>query len=397
MSDLSALDGLPVGTPLLGGHYKVGRAIGRGGFAITYLGSDVPMQRAVAIKEFYPFESCTRVGRSVQPSGGLGEEGYAAWRIRFVEEARTLASFDHTGIVRIHTVFEENNSAYMVMEWVPGNTLGTLLQLRGTLPVNEAIGYVKKVAGALEVVHESGLLHRDIKPDNIMVTPNGGVVLIDFGAARQFVSLRTKRMTRVLTPGYAPLEQYSLEARFGPSTDIYALSATLYHLITGSVPVPAPDRLFGAELGSPRNFVPSINPNVDAAIMKALDLSATFRHQTVSEFVAALTSVAAPAKRRPRADSGFNARTTLPDGRPSIDEVIAVFEDDLDYLRCLRDYLCEVSRDGEELVVRMFEAGVTSTPRAVLRCGIGSLPYISVNGHTLEYHRGLIRQAFLEQ
>src|SRR5436190_3510518 len=241
---------LPPGTKLQGGVYSVGRVLGQGGFGITYLGGDIRSRRPVAIKEFFPYGS-TRKGTNVQPFGGLPTSEYASTRMRFLDEARILTRFDHPAIVDVYGTFEENNTAYMVMELLRGRTLGQLVEERGPLPESEAVRHIVRAGEALEVVHAASLLHRDLKPDNLMLNDTGDVVLIDFGTARTFAAGKTGRMTTMVTPGYAPLEQYGEHVRFGPFTDIYALGATFYHLLTGRMPPSATDRARGVELGEP--------------------------------------------------------------------------------------------------------------------------------------------------
>src|SRR5262249_55420317 len=153
----------------------------------------------------------------------------------FLDEALILAQFQHPSIVQVYASFEENNTAYMVMEYLKGKTLATLLEGRGTIPERDAVGYIQQVGEALEVVHRANLLHRDIKPENIIVTDDRRVVLLDFGTAREFAAGRTRQMTAMLTEGYAPLEQYTQNARFGACIDVYALGGTLYHLLTGTL------------------------------------------------------------------------------------------------------------------------------------------------------------------
>jgi len=210
---------------------------------------------------------------------------------RFLDEARLLASLNHPGIVRVYDFFEENNTAYMVMEFLRGKSLAKLVEERGgALSEREAVGYILKVCEALDVVHKAGYLHRDIKPDNIIVCEDGRVVLIDFGAARAHMAGKTGRMTVILTPGFAPYEQYATMARFGPPLDIYALGATLYFLLTGEVPVSAPDRAIGVELKSVRELNGSVSRQVDEAVMKAMAMKVNERPQSVEEFVKLLTS-----------------------------------------------------------------------------------------------------------
>jgi serine/threonine protein kinase len=160
----------------------------------------------------------------------------------------------------------------------------------GALSEQEAVGYILKVCEALDVVHKAGYLHRDIKPDNIIVCGDGRVVLVDFGAARSFMAGRTGRMTVILTPGFAPLEQYAEQAKRGAYTDIYALGATLYYLLTGEVPISAPDRAIGVELRGVREINGRVSRQVEEAVMKAMAMRVEERPQSVEEFVRLLTS-----------------------------------------------------------------------------------------------------------
>jgi serine/threonine protein kinase len=210
---------------------------------------------------------------------------------KFLEEARLLASLNHPGIVKVYDFFEANNTAYMVMEYLRGKSLAKLVEERGgALSEKEAVGYILKVCEALDVVHKAGYLHRDIKPENIIVCGDGRVVLIDFGAARAYMAGKTGRMTVILTPGYAPLEQYAEQAKRGAYTDIYALGATLYYLLTGQVPVSAADRFSGVELKSVREINGRVSRQVEEAVMKAMAMRVEERPQSVEEFVRLLTS-----------------------------------------------------------------------------------------------------------
>jgi WD40 repeat protein/predicted Ser/Thr protein kinase len=280
---------LPLGTKLFGGKYSVGKVLGQGGFGITYMGADNLLSRPVAIKELFP-EGCQRNGTTVQPTR-ITPSDFASMKQRFLDEARLLASLNHPGIVKVYDFFEENNTAYMVMEYLRGKSLAKLVEERGgALSEQEAVGYILKVCEALEVVHKAGYLHRDIKPENIIVCGDGRVVLVDFGAARSFMAGRTGRMTVLLTPGFAPLEQYAEQAKRGAYTDIYALGATLYYLLTGQVPVSAADRFSGVELRSVREINGRVSRQVEEAVMKAMAMRVEERPQSVEEFVRLLTS-----------------------------------------------------------------------------------------------------------
>ncbi|QXC63214.1 protein kinase [Aquihabitans sp. G128] len=235
---LAAAAELVEGARLSDGRYQILRVIGRGGFGITYDVGDRRLQRRVAMKELFP-ESAVRHG-SLVLTPPQGRAGFRAARDRFLREARVLARFTHPGIVRVYEVFEEHGTAYLVMELLEGRTLIELLQQRGkAFPEAEVLDVAGRVAAALRPVHAAGVLHRDVNPSNVMMTHHGRIVVIDFGLARDYDQDQTVGMTRVVTPGYAPIEQYRGEGRFGPSTDVYGLAATCYRLATGKVPVSA--------------------------------------------------------------------------------------------------------------------------------------------------------------
>jgi serine/threonine protein kinase len=284
---LAAAAELPVGTRLNEGRYQVLSVIGRGGFGITYDAGDRRLQRRVAVKELFP-ESAVRHG-SVVLTPPQGRSGFQAARDRFLREARVLARFTHPGIVRVFEVFEEHGTAYLVMELLEGRTLIDLLQQRGE-PFTEAeiLDVAGRVAAALRPVHAAGVLHRDINPSNVMLTHHGRIVVIDFGLARDFDAHPAVGVTRVVTPGYAPLEQYRGEGRFGPATDVYGLAATCYRLATGKVPVSALERDGGADLPAPHRVNPAISKEVGDAILDGLEIEPDHRPQDLDAFLARL-------------------------------------------------------------------------------------------------------------
>lgn len=278
---------LPPKTALNNGRYIIEDVLGSGGFAITYKATDTLLGRKVVIKEFFFSDGCIRVGRSVQiVKAKIEVQDFEEMKQKFLEEAKVLAKLKHRGIVEVYDFFEDNNTAYIVMEFVEGKPLSKILQERGgVMEEREAMGYIQQVCEALRVVHGAGYLHRDIKPENIMVCDDGRVVLIDFGAARQFMAGKTGSYSVILTPGYAPLEQYARKVRLGPYTDIYALGATMYHLVTGQVPIEATDRVQGVGMGSPREINPRVSEVVSEAVMRALEIEAAKRPQSVDEFL----------------------------------------------------------------------------------------------------------------
>src|SRR5271157_2237290 len=283
---------LPVGTRLQGDLYSIGKVLGQGGFGITYLGSDSGLKRAVAIKEFFPqVQGCSRDGATVQPGGMITHLEYRQEKDKFLTEGQRLAQFQHPSIVKVFSLFEENNTAYMVMEFLRGKTLLKVVEEEGPLEEKDAVAYIVQIAEALDVIHGLKLLHRDIKPENIIITEEGRAVFVDFGTAREFAAGKTRRMTTTLTPGYAPLEQYGQRARFGVFTDIYALGATLYHLLAGEMPIHATDRATGVELGAPHQINPKVSRNVSDAVMWALEMRVEKRPQSVRDFLIAMKGV----------------------------------------------------------------------------------------------------------
>ena len=225
---------LPSGTLLE--EYRLHSVLGAGGFGITYRAEDTHLNKVVAIKEYLPSEFATRTGtRTVVPHSGTQAQDYHWGLTRFLDEARALARFDHPHLNKVHRYFEANGTAYLVLEYIEGETLGDLLDRRGTLPEVELHRLLAEVLGGLAVVHEAGYVHRDVKPGNLMLRDeDGSAVLLDFGAARQAVSQRSRSVTSILTPGYAPIEQYGMRAEdVGPWSDIYALGMVAYRCISG--------------------------------------------------------------------------------------------------------------------------------------------------------------------
>jgi serine/threonine-protein kinase len=275
---------LPAGTLLANGRYQLQQVLGQGGFAITYLALDTQLKRTVAIKELCP-QGCIRDAHNQVAPITLPPDQFAQIRQRFVEEAQLVAQLNHPGIVRIYDVFQQNNTGYMVMEYLHGETLGAKLKRAGgVLPVDEAVDYILQVCDALEVVHRAGYIHRDIKPDNIIHCADGRLVLIDFGAARHFVANQTATYTVMLTPSYAAPEQYSSAGRLDPRTDIYGLAATLYHLITGVPPLPALDRTSGFDLPPPHLVEPEVGEALSRAIQQGLSMRMDERPASVAAF-----------------------------------------------------------------------------------------------------------------
>ena len=204
---------------------------------------------------------------------------------RFLEEARTLKKFSsHPGIVSVDTIFRENGTAYLVMEYLDGWALEEFLRKRdGKITFETAVRIPTPVLDALTVVHAEGILHRDTSPDNIYLTRTGKVKLVDFGAARNALGQKSRNLSIILKEGYAPEEQYRASGIQGPWTDVYAVAATLYHAITGQVPQPSLDRMAGDRLQPPSLLGVEIEPPMEAALMKALSIKAQDRVQSADD------------------------------------------------------------------------------------------------------------------
>jgi len=226
---------------------------------------------------------------------------YVAEKAKFLTEGQRLAQFQHPHIVKVFSLFEENNTAYMVMELLKGKTLLRIIEDHGPLEEAEALAYITQIAEALDVIHSAKLLHRDIKPENIVITEAKRAVLLDFGTAREFAAGKTRRMTTILTTGYAPLEQYGQRARFGVPSDIYSLAATLYHLLTGEIPIQATDRAAGVELPAPSRLNPKVSSKVSGAVLSAMEVRVDRRPQSVGDFLRALRGIR-PSSPIPRND-----------------------------------------------------------------------------------------------
>jgi serine/threonine protein kinase len=280
--DLHGAHHLPLGTRLKNGRYTLGKVLGQGGFGITYLGADTRENRPVAIKELFPEGTSRRPNsRQILPSTSLAGAGFVEIMHKFEEEYEVTRKLNHPGIVRVFDIFEENGTAYLVMEFLKGQTLGKRIAKQGKLSASEVQGIALKLLDALEVVHGAGMLHRDIKPDNVFLHQDGRVVLIDFGSARQFARNKTLSHTRLVTPGYAPLEQYGTAGKFGPYTDIYALGATLYHALVGVIPPAATDRV---QSNQPLRLPRETPDGLEAAVNRALEIRIDRRPQSVAEF-----------------------------------------------------------------------------------------------------------------
>ncbi len=282
---------------LVGDRYRIERLLGRGGFSAAYLASDTLSERKVVLKELLP------PGAHRDPDGVVffAEGGDAAHRLLhgFMEEARLLAKLRSPNIVTVYTALQWSGTAYSVMEFLEhSRPLSMLMAARGAFSVDDAVQILTTTAIALGSVHELGFLHRDVKPSNILVSDDGEVTLIDFGAAREWHADVTVRHTALFTPGYAPIEQLSELGKRGPASDLYSLAATGWQLLTGEAPPSAVDRVAGAPLPPLAAFRNDVPPEIEATLRQALSVRAIDRPQSAAEFVSLLR--AEPARQEPQ-------------------------------------------------------------------------------------------------
>ena len=251
-------DDLKPGTQLLGGQYTILGFLNSGGFGITYLAKD-SLQRTIVIKECFPNALCRRSTSIVRARSRKHTGELRSFVESFMEEARSLAKLVHPNIVGVHQVFEDNDTAYMAIDFINGKDLHDILESTDqAFTPDEIVVMLKKMLSAVEFIHQAGILHRDISPDNILIDENRNPVLIDFGAASEQVARATRVLTgrRVVKDGYSPQEFYLTGAEQSPSSDLYALGATLYHVITGKAPPESQRRLAQVAEGSPDPYVP---------------------------------------------------------------------------------------------------------------------------------------------
>ena len=280
---------LPAGE-ILAGKYLIGKMLGRGGFGVTYLGFDIPGKKKVAIKEYLPDGLAARQPGQTMISVYTGEKEnlFKKGAERFFEEAKMVSRFNgNPNIVSVYEFFYENQTAYFVMEYLDGMDLKKYTAKNGgKLEVDEAVRIIEPIMDALTVVHSAGVLHRDISPDNIFLTNDNEVKLIDFGAARQVIGEQSKSLSIVLKQGFAPIEQYQTHGHFGPWSDIYALCAAFYFMITGKVPEAAMDRMELDQLMPPSAMGIEIPISLEQILMRGLSYKAADRPQSVIELKA---------------------------------------------------------------------------------------------------------------
>jgi formylglycine-generating enzyme required for sulfatase activity/predicted Ser/Thr protein kinase len=295
------------GTLLQGGKFKIEKTLGQGGFGITYLAEQTNLCRKVCIKEFFMKEYGERTTASIADNdasvfsgdstvlfGVSGITSAAAeimdrYKEKFLKEARTIARLDHPGIVRIHDVFEENGTAYYVMDFIEGENLNDLVKREGALPEEKALGYIRQIADALSFVHDHRIMHLDVKPANVLIRKaDDKAILIDFGAAKQYDSSGTQTSTTPvgLSAGYAPIEMTKPGGvqTFSPETDVYSLGASLYYLVTGHNPPDASERIDMIMAQEMFSFPEAISAPTVTAIEQSMQTRKK-RTQSVSEFL----------------------------------------------------------------------------------------------------------------
>ena len=312
---------LKPGTLLQGGKYEIERVIGQGGFGITYLASQVLYGKRVCIKEFFFKDYCIRntVGDVTSVTEG-NRDIVDRFLNKFLKEAKIISSLNHPNIVRILDVFEENNTAYYVMEYVNGYSLADRVNKYGALNESDAVGYIKQVAGALDYIHQQRINHLDVKPANIMIRRSDNkAILIDFGVSKQYDVFGGQTSTTPvgISHGYAPMEQYNAGgvSSFSPQTDIYSLGATLYKLVTGKTPPQA-----GEILNDGVPELPStVSENVAETIKKSMQARKLDRYNNIEEF---LNGLNAPSQK-----ISFTQQETKPGQKEENDEETKIIDD----------------------------------------------------------------------
>lgn len=271
---------------LQNGKYRIEKLLGQGGFGVTYLAYQTNLERRVAIKEFFMKEYCVRDESTshVSVTTEHNRELVSRFRNKFVKEARCIANLSHIHIVRVIDVFEENGTAYYVMDYLVGGTLQDVVQTHGALSMSVALDYIRQVASALDYIHSHNLLHLDVKPSNIMLNDSGEAVLVDFGVSKRYdkSGYQTSNTPLGVSEGYAPIEQYECGGinQFSPSTDIYSLGATFYYLLIGSRP-PKASVLLDDSLSFPDN----IPDGIQTCIVRAMSPVRKDRLKCIGDFL----------------------------------------------------------------------------------------------------------------
>ena len=290
-------------------RFIVGKVLGHGGFGVTYLGYDALLERKIAIKEYLPTNFSTRMPGETKLTifQGESEELFDAGLQSFIKESHQLAKFnDLPGIVSIYDSFAENNTGYIVMEYLEGRTVKEALNTDGVFAYDDALRIILAILSPLKEVHKTGIIHRDIAPDNIFLTNDGDIKLLDFGAARYAASQHTKSLTVILKPGYAPEEQYRSRGNQGPWSDIYAVACTFYKMLTGITPEESLERRGKDTVAAPSKLGVKLPKSAENAILNAMNVIAEDRTRSAEAFEEALTAddVTRNKVKQKREDSG---------------------------------------------------------------------------------------------
>ena len=278
--------------------YKIEKILGQGGFGITYLAYDEKLDRKVAIKEYFPDGIATRTGNNVTIPPTLDNNENLQ---NFKNEAKSIAKLKNPGIVDVYDVIEENDTVYIVMEYIEGTPLSSLLGKTGE---QDAVRYIEQITKAVGMIHSAGLLHQDIKPENIILKNSGDIKIIDFGSSRVFAADKTKTYEKILTPGYAPLEQYGGKGKRGEYTDVYAICATLYALLKGFPPPEVTELVGGISID-----FSGINERLKYILDKGLSIKIPERIQNTAELMKLLDEFEKPPEGAVSPQSGISNRT----------------------------------------------------------------------------------------
>ena len=304
---------------ILAGKYLIGNAIGEGGFGITYLGMDLNLEVRVAIKEYYPQGFAVRDSRTNDSTVWSYSEStqtfFEEGREKFINEAKTIAKFrELPEIVGVTDFFRENQTAYIVMEYLDGQTLKQYLKANGgKIPAENVVRMMRPLIASLGKLHSQNLIHRDISPDNIMLMKNGSIKILDFGGAREFASQDGRSMSVLVKHGYAPEEQYRSRGDQGPWTDVYALCATMYRCITGEIPPNALDRLYQDELKPISSFGENCPKYIEKAITKGLNVRKDGRYQSMEELYESLYKVQKKPEKVPKPEKKDQQKKEKPE------------------------------------------------------------------------------------
>lgn len=309
---------LQIGSTLQGGKYEIIQILGRGGFGVTYLARHVLLNETFAIKEFFPEDYCTRDEHTsrIRLTSLTHEELVEKLRLRFLSEARNIRKLNHPGIVKIYDIFEENDTAYFVMDFIDGYSLEDLIKSGGALREDIAVRYIQQACSAIDHIHSRNMTHFDIKPANLMVRRNdGALILIDFGLSKQYNENGHVHSTLLvgISRGFSPPEQYLQEgiSDFSPQTDVYALGATLYYLIVGEYP---PESI--SFQIRPLELPATVSPRLASVVLKAMNPKRDDRTQSARELGEQLAEAVRP-EAKPAFEPKSRATEVLTNTSPS--------------------------------------------------------------------------------